>query len=451
MTHGSILRHAISTAIPHQAVQRHVSGRLKWLGCLALWALLTPTADAGGLIRDGIGAISMGRVGTNIAHSDNGAVILDNPAGLVNFEGRNYVEFGIDTVIPMLHYTDQFNNTNNSTQPLPIPEFAWYHTSEDRSWAVGFGVFAPAGYTASYMLENPVFGPGLHRYRSMGAYAKILPGIAFHITEDLSIGASFGLGVTRIQLDGPFFLQTGPLAGTPANFDMSVTGAAPIWNIGVQYQLTDDTTIGLAYNSDANFAAKGNLDAVVLPGTPLQFPSTFNSRLAITWPQSLGLGIKHTIADQHRLSCDVVWYGWSSAFDDLGLTQTAPTNPIVPMLLGSSTIHDNLPLNWADEVSMRFGYEYFATDNDTWRFGYAYHPSPVPSNTLNPYLDGILEHAGSIGYSHRWDGWLLNLAYQYDWGPTRAVKESIIAGRNFANSTLKAQAHWIAISVSHNF
>src|SRR5262245_19663388 len=114
---------------------RRVSSRAKWLAWVGLWAALAPVVQAGGLIRDGIGAISMGRGGTNIAHSDNGAVILDNPAGLVNFDGCNFAELGIDTVIPMLHYKDPFNNTNNSTQPLQIPEFALYHTSEDQSWA----------------------------------------------------------------------------------------------------------------------------------------------------------------------------------------------------------------------------------------------------------------------------------------------------------------------------
>lgn len=421
-------------------------------GGLFLTWLLASAAYADGLIRDGIGAISTGRGGTNIAHSDNSAVILDNPAGIVNFEGRGYAEVGIDTVITDLHYTDPQNNTYNSTQPLPIPEFAAYWTSEDKRWGAGIGFFAPAGFSASYMMvpNTPVYGPGDQRYRSLGAYAKILPGIAFHITDELSIGAALGLGVTRIELDGPFNLQTGPLAGVPARFDMTTTGAALIWNIGLQYKFSEQTTIGIAYNSDASFAAKGNLDATVYGLAPVGLPSTFNARLAITWPASLGMGIKHVIAEQHRFSADVIWYNWSGAFDDLGLTLSAPTNPLFAPVVGKG-LHDTVALNWADSVSVRLGYEFFSTPVDTWRLGYVYHPSPVPSNTLIPYIDGVLEHAVSLGYSRRWNNWLFNMAYQYSFSPTRDVKESIIVGQDFANSTFQAQAHWISLSISKYF
>jgi long-subunit fatty acid transport protein len=428
--------------------------RLKWLGglsCICGLALLTSGVQvhADGLIRDGVGPISTGRGGTNIAFSDNGAVMLDNPAGIANFEGGHFAELGIDTIITDLRYTDPDNDVNSSTQPLPIPEIAYYYTSEDKSWAAGIGVFAPAGFSASYMMNNPTFGPGRHRYRSMGFYAKILPGFAVHVTDKLSIGAAFGVGVSRVELDGPFYMQDGPLRGVPANFDLSGLGAAPIWNMGLQYEFNEDTTVGLAYNSDANFGVKGELHATVLGlGPPIK--SDFNARTAITWPQSLGLGIKHRVAEQHRVAADVIWYGWSSAFDDLGLTLTNASNPMVTALLGPK-ISQSVPLNWMDTVSIRLGYEFLATDSDTWRLGYVYHAAPVPANTLNPYLDGVLEHAATVGYSHRWGDWLLNLAYQYSWSPTREVTDSILAGGDFDNSSFKAQAHWISVSIARYF
>lgn len=432
----------------------NVVRRRNWLCCVCVAFGLAflfnglENVQADGLVRDGVGAISTGRGGTNIAFSDNGAVILDNPAGIANFEGGHFAELGIDTLITDLRYTDPNNDVNNSTQPMPIPEIAYYYTSEDKSWAAGIGVFAPAGFCASYMMENPTFGPGQHRYRSKGFYMKILPGIAFHVTDKLSVGAAFGIGVTRIELDGPFYMQSGLLKGAPANFDLNGTGAAPIWNIGLQYEFDERTTVGLAYNSDANFGAKGDLHAQVLAPIPIQ--SDFNSRIAITWPQSLGLGIKHLLTEQHRFAADVIWYGWSSAFDDVGLKLTHASNPIVPAILGP-TINQYIPLNWMDTVSLRLGYEFLATDSDTFRCGYVYHPSPSPANTLNPYLDGVLEHAGSVGYSHRWDNWLLNFAYQYSWSPTREITQSIIAGGDFNNSTFKAQAHWISVSLSRYF
>ena len=54
--------------------------------CLTL-AVVRP-APADGVIRDGLGAFSSGRGGTNIAFADNGEVLYDNPAGIVNTNGR---------------------------------------------------------------------------------------------------------------------------------------------------------------------------------------------------------------------------------------------------------------------------------------------------------------------------------------------------------------------------
>lgn len=420
---------------------------IAWL-CVSGFAINSVLADA--LVRDGIGAISIGRGGTNIAFADNGAVLNDNPAGLANFQGRFFAELSMDTVITKLKYTDTDNYTHSSTQPFPVPEAALYWRSADRNWAAGVGFFAPAGFCASYQLNNPVFGPGEHRYRSLGLYGRILPGIAMHVTDELSIGASFGIGVSRVELDAPFFVQTGPFAGVPARFDLSGLGATPIWSIGLQYELGPQTTIGLAYNSEANFGLKGDLDAKIYGLGPEPIPVHFNSRLAITWPQWLGLGIKHQFTEHHRGAVDVIYYDWHSAFDNLGLTLTNASNPLVGFLLGPK-FYDEVPLNWKTSISVRLGYEFLPTDVDTWRLGYVYHPSPVPNNTLNPLVDGVLEHAFSAGYTRRIDDWLLSFAYEYSFAPTRHVGQSIIVGNDFSNSTFKAECHWIAVSLSRYF
>ena len=53
---------------------------------VALWGVLVGNLRANGLIRDGVGTVSIGRGGTNIAFSDNAVVLLDNPAGIVEIE-----------------------------------------------------------------------------------------------------------------------------------------------------------------------------------------------------------------------------------------------------------------------------------------------------------------------------------------------------------------------------
>jgi hypothetical protein len=83
--------------------------------------------------------------------------------------------------------------------------------------------------------------------------------------------------------------------------------------------------------------------------------------------------------------------------------------------------------------------------------GYVYHRSPVPAATLNPYLDGILEHVVTAGASQRVGASWITFAYQYSWSPTRTVGTSDIVGGDFSNSSLRADAHWFALSVLRNF
>jgi long-chain fatty acid transport protein len=405
-------------------------------------------ALADGLIRDGIGPISIGRGGTNIGHADNGAVILDNPAGMTNFADQNFFEIGADTVITDLRYSDPENRVRNAIQPFPVPQFAYIRGTEDGNFAFGLGAYAPAGYMATYHMTNPIVGPA--EYRSLGIYGKVLPSVAWRITDDLTVGGSFGVGITRTELEGPMFLQTGPLAGTPALFNLKTVSAAPIWSFGLQYDLGDRTRLGAVYVADAHFRTKGDLHSQIVGLGPTPLPVEFDAEFTITWPQSVGVGLTHAFSESHRSSVDVIWYDWHSAFDNMSLRLTNASNPLVSALAGP-VLRDSLPLNWDDSISVRVGHEILATENDTLRGGYVYHPSPVPDNTLTPYLDGVLEHAASLGFSHRWETWTLNLAYQFSFAATRHVGTSLLVGGDFDNSAFRAYAHFAAVSLSRSY
>jgi long-subunit fatty acid transport protein len=128
-----------------------------------------------------------------------------------------------------------------------------------------------------------------------------------------------------------------------------------------------------------------------------------------------------------------------------------PTNPAVVPILGS--VGETLPvkqtfgLDWRNSISLRLGFETDFTDVDTFRCGYAYHPSSSPDASLNPYLDGVLEHAFSLGYSRKVQKVIVNAAYQYNFGPARHIGDSSFVGPLFDNSDFNAQAHFAMLSL----
>ncbi|MGI8979549.1 MAG: OmpP1/FadL family transporter [Pirellulaceae bacterium] len=410
--------------------------------------LSTATASADGLIRDGQGAISMGRGGVNLGYADNGAIIIDNPAGMGNVSGTGLADVSLDTVICSLKYTDSDNlNPDSSTNGYPLASIGYICRNPDSPWTWGIGAFAPAGFGAGYDLVNPHTGPS--SYKSFGALVKILPSLAYQVNERLVVGGSFGLALSHVQLEGPFYIQTGPFAGTPTLLHLQGTGVAPTGIVGLQYKLTPDTVLGLSYTEQTRFDFDGNASAqIISPFGPLS--SAFDARTSIKWPRSLGIGLMHQFCSCSRVGFDVVWYDWSSAFDQLPITLSNSSNPVVGGLLGPQ-YQDSFPMNWHDSVSYRFGYEWSPTDDFTGRMGYVYHRSPVPDATLNPYLDGILEHVVTVGGSRRVGSSWINFAYQYSWSPTRTVGTSSIVGGDFSNSSLNAQAHWFSLSVLRNF
>jgi long-subunit fatty acid transport protein len=156
----------------------------------------------------------------------------------------------------------------------------------------------------------------------------------------------------------------------------------------------------------------------------------------------VAVGIKHDICPHRRVSADVIWYDWAHAFNNIELAFYEPSNPFLP-----GQVNQTLPLNWTNSVSMRLGYETDVTDVDTFRFGYVYHSSPSPDSTLNPYLDGILEHGFSLGYSRKFSRATLNAGYQYYFGDTRHVDTSGLIGGQFNDSTMKAEAHIAMLSL----
>ena len=415
--------------------------------CLTLAS--TSALHADGVIRDGLGAISSGRGGTNIAFADNGAVLYDNPAGIVNTEGNGLFDLGADLLVTDIQYANPPRNgtTNAWHNPFPIPEASLFRKSSDGRWAYGLGVFAPAGFAADYDMNGPAALPGMHHYKSLGAMGKLLPGLAYRVTDRLSVGGTFGLALSHTEIEGPYFLQSpGPFQGTPTMMRLYTTGVAPTWSTGLQYKLTEATTLGATYQSETRYSQTGTA-YVDVPGLG---PCTYDANVDMIWPESVGIGVRHELCPHRIISADVIWYNWSQSFNHLNMAFTNPSNPAFAAVIGPR-LAEQFPLNWQDSISYRFGYEQHLSRGRVVRMGYAYHKDQIPDGTLTPYIPATLEHAFSLGYGWTRNQWEIDLAYQYSFGSTRTVTTSDLVGGEFDGSSQRAQAHWAFLSFLRRF
>jgi long-chain fatty acid transport protein len=413
--------------------------RRKWLVGLALcWCLAVATrAWSDGVMMDGVSPRSLSRGGTNLGFADNGGVIFDNPSAMVNIDGQEMLDVGTNMLIVSNQYSDPQNPGGvASTTFTPTPQIGLIKKSDDGIWAYGFGLFTPAGFSERYNMIGP--DGAEHEYESFGALVKILPALACRLTDRLSIGATLGVGFSYAELQGPYFLQGPTLPGPLTLLHTHGMGADLVWSAGLQYQWSDETTLGATYQSASPFKLRGDTNVDVL--APPLGSSSYNSILNATWPQSVGVGIRHQLSPCQVIACDVIWYDWQDAFDQFTLNLNRPGNPGFP-----PQITDHFPLDWRDSVSVRLGYEQQLNNGMTFRLGCIFHPNPIPDDTLTPFIQATLEDAVTIGLGWKWGCWDVDVGYVHEFAPQLHEGTSAFIGGDFSDSTHNAQVDAILL------
>jgi long-chain fatty acid transport protein len=415
--------------------------------CMCL--CLVSHSFANGVLRDSMGPISSGRGGTNIAHSDNGMLIHDNPSALTELKGKR-VEADFDFLALTMNYKDPDNDEDGKDILCFMPSLSYAQELAQGRFGIGLGVYHPAGFSTEYDLVHSIYGE--QKYASEACLTKVLFGLGCKITDQISIGLAMGPAYSKVAFEEPYTFQTGPLQGVTALLDLEGDDWALAWNLGAQWRISSNTTLGLAYHyqDKLHMSGKADLDTTGYP-LPVTDPTAhYDVDFDFTWPQSLGVGITHRFKDDHRISADVKWIDWSSAFDKVTFKLSNGDNAEFDALAGTKP-QDTLALDWKDSYSYCLGYEYFLSMADTLRLGYVYTENPVPSSTLVPVIPGILEHLISLGYGRNWKNWSFDFAYQYSFGSRQSVGTSKLLGGDYDNSSVDIDVHLFALGIQYQF
>jgi long-chain fatty acid transport protein len=410
---------------------------------LLAWLALASVALANGTILNGVSPRSLSRGGTNLAFSDNGGILYDNPAGMTNIEDCALCELGLVVPICTMHYTDPQNDVWN-TDCTPLPQVSLIRRSSDGVWAFGLGLFVPAGFAEEYDMQGPPQLPGPQRFESFCAMTKILPGVACQVTDELSLGGTLGVGYCYGGFQMPYILQGPTLPGTPVVLNTHGAGACLVWSVGAQYQLSDTTTLGASYQSQSEYTLDGNTDIVVPAFGPFG-QTSYDSSINVVWPQTVGVGLRHEFSPQRIGSVDVIWYDWSSAFDQVQLNLSGPSNPLFPQ-----QATENFPMRWNGSVSAKFGYEHMLPRGTMLRLGYIYNNNPMPAGTMTPLIQAFFEHAVSVGLGWKYYDWDLDVGYMHLFAPDVTVGTSDFVGGQFSNATHQAAVDAIFVGLIHH-
>jgi long-chain fatty acid transport protein len=271
-----------------------------------------------------------------------------------------------------------------------VPNFYWV-TAINEDAKFGLGVNAPFGLETDY--EDEWVGR-YHAIKSNLRTINVNPSLAYRLNEQWSIGGGLNIMFGHVELSNAVDFGAvcaaaeasgpPPAAGTcnalssppqgadgKAEFEADNTGDISTgFNLGLLFEVTPKTSLGISYRSEIEMKAKGDVDWTVpdqlgfLTGGG-QFTDG-GIEATVNLPASFSFSLAHNVSKFTWLA-DVTWTGWSS-FDELRIVYDNPAQP------DSVTTYD-----WQDTMRYSVGLDYQYSDRWALRTGLAFDESPVPN------------------------------------------------------------------------
>ncbi|OQX35633.1 MAG: hypothetical protein B0D91_10430 [Oceanospirillales bacterium LUC14_002_19_P2] len=343
-------------------------------GKLSLVSLAVSACIASG-VAQGAGfalyELSAGAAGTanagRAANPEDASIMSSNPAGIAFLDKAQWT-FGGAVVMPtgeVKNASGTKGNTLIGNTPISsgtgdggdflstaFVSSAYFAAPIDEKWAVGFGMYVPFAAKTEY--DDDFAGRYLATKTEL-TNINLQSTLSYKFNDDLS----FGLGLFASHIEGTLgnkkFQSLGGQAGL--EMDSVMEGDDWGWNIGMLWNATDKTTIGMSYTSKVDFTVEGDLK---LTGN---LQDKAKGHLDLTLPDKFEIGITHQLDDRWTLLAGALWTGWSS-FDEVNaIADEGMVGGINP---GDVVTH--VPENWKDSWAWSVGAEY--KYNAQWRLSY---------------------------------------------------------------------------------
>ncbi|OGL41394.1 MAG: hypothetical protein A2043_05360 [Candidatus Schekmanbacteria bacterium GWA2_38_9] len=424
---------------------------------LAIIIFLHPSASFGnGFIIGEQDAEAMGGASAFAARASNPSAIFYNPAGITQLDGIN-MTLGTNLVTVKTTYNKSGGGDKSSTKDrLDTPSYFYVTGKINDKFATGFGFYQPFGLASDWQSGWP--GRHIVTYAMLKTFF-FNPVIAWQPTKNLSIGVG-GIGVySDVVLNSRLVYENlaaasipgftpGTLTGIEGHSKLKGDGGGAGINAGGLYSVTDNLKIGLSYRSPIRIRYSGRTEfnkanSANSPTVALINATLFNSRARtkITMPPQLLAGVSYNISKNLTAEFDIDWRGWSRS-DTLRI-----------QFRNKRMKNVKISQQWKDTVTYRAGLEYRLNNNLALRGGYAYDPSTVPNNRLDPMVPDADKHAVTLGLGYKLGKWkfdISNMAIFFEEASTRTARVGFNNMFRF-NAKYNSYANIVSMSVGYKF
>lgn len=180
--------------------------------------------------------------------------------------------------------------------------------------------------------------------------------------------ACAGAGLSTAAIGNAAFDSNQSLTGDDWSFG---------WNVGLLYDISNATRVGVAYRSNiehnltgsVDFTMNANLQAVLnaLPSPSNTLFSDTGISAGVDLPETLSLSLYHDVNSKWSILADATWTKWKR-FNKIVIDFSNPVQ-------SSSTI----PENWENSMRYSLGVNYKADSKSIYRAGIALDETPVPN------------------------------------------------------------------------
>ncbi len=311
--------------------------------------------------------------------SDPVDALTTNPAGLTSI-GHRALDLNLDFLLPRGSFSNSSNiafDSQLSRTPGALPYGAFASRIGKSRFTFGIGFVPDLMTTANWhYIDAPGTAGasyGLQEQKSAILAGRAVAGLGIAVNKKLSVGFSLGADYNSNTLDAPYIFQTQPtLKGLKTLLDLHTAGYGWNGSVGALYSPSKKVQIGAAYKSrtlihsygTATGDARAQFDALELNDVPSTFDYSAMVRNDFFLPVRSRLrGVSWRVKPRLLLVFQSDWVNWKDSFKVLPVNLTNGTNAAINGLLNSTSLHDEVPLDWKDQYSFHIGGERSVTEN----------------------------------------------------------------------------------------
>lgn len=356
-----------------------------FIGVLFSISWFSQEAKAGGIqlyeqAQPGIGTANIGQA----ALANDASTSYFNPAGMIGLK-RNELLFGSEIMILSTRFHSDKNNTRRGSDGgqaggalLSGGGYIVYKINPDI--AAGLSITAPVGLGINY--DDDWKG----RYLIQNNFLMVIdiaPTAAIRLTDWMSIGGGADIYYGYLKEELALFNPLSP----DGEIDMKYDDWAVGYNLGVLFEPSRKTRIGVTYRSKVNLKLKGDIDFNNIGAiwTRAGLEDAF-ATTDFTIPGSIMASFYQEITEKFAMVFDVGWQDWSSMKKTKITTETGTTVSI--------------DRNWKDTWRVGGGVHYRICKPLLFKMGVSYDSNPISESDRLPDIpvDRQWRYAAGLDY-----------------------------------------------------